>query len=97
MRFGSGIKNKILEAMSMGMVVIGTKVSFEGIECTPGHDCVLVEVDEHKMATAVEEIFQNQVAYTSMRENARDLAEKKYSWDSIRKAYGLIYENRFSN
>jgi glycosyltransferase involved in cell wall biosynthesis len=45
----------------------------------------------------VEEIFQNQVAYTSMRENARDLAEKKYSWDSIRKAYGLIYENRFSN
>ncbi|MDX8120279.1 glycosyltransferase [Janthinobacterium sp. GMG2] len=97
LRFGSGIKNKILEAMSMGMVVIGTKVSFEGIGCTPGHDCVQVEVDEFKMAKAVEEIFQNQVAYTSMRKNARDLAEKKYSWDSIRKAYGLIYENRFSN
>ncbi|KAB0327130.1 glycosyltransferase [Janthinobacterium sp. PLB04] len=97
LRFGSGIKNKILEAMSMGMVVIGTKVSFEGIECTPGHDCVLVEVDETQMAKAVEEIFQNQMAYASMRENARDLAEKKYSWDSIRKAYGLIYENRFSN
>ena len=30
--FGSGIKNKVLEALSAGMLVVGTDVAFDGIE-----------------------------------------------------------------
>jgi glycosyltransferase involved in cell wall biosynthesis len=91
LRFGSGIKNKVLEAMSMGLTVIGTPVSFEGIECQDGRDCIVAQTDAEDLAKRITEAVQNPALLTSIGTAARQLIEKKYSWDSIRKAYGQVY------
>jgi glycosyltransferase involved in cell wall biosynthesis len=91
LRFGSGIKNKVLEAMSMGLTVIGTPVSFEGIECQDGRDCIVAQADADDLAKRIMEVVKNPELLSSIGAAARQLIEKKYSWDSIRKAYGQVY------
>jgi glycosyltransferase involved in cell wall biosynthesis len=96
LRFGSGIKNKILEAMAMQKVVIGTEISFDGIDCTSGRDCLLVSIDPEKIVFEIESVLGNPAIYANLGGLARRLVEDKYAWDSIRKRYGELYENSIS-
>lgn len=91
LRFGSGIKNKVLEAMSMGLTVIGTPVSFEGIECQDGVNCIVAQADADDLAKRIAQVVRNPGLLSCLGTAARQLIEKKYSWDSIRKAYGQVY------
>jgi glycosyltransferase involved in cell wall biosynthesis len=94
LRFGSGIKNKILEAMSMSKSVIGTQISFDGIRCDE-NSCFLVEYDKNKFANKIIELLLNPKQNVGI--NARELIEKEYSWKHIQNKYGEVYENRISN
>jgi glycosyltransferase involved in cell wall biosynthesis len=91
LRFGSGIKNKVLEAMAMSRVVIGTPVSFEGIECRDGEDCIVVAPDPEQFADSIVQALKDTELQKNISRRARVLVEEKYSWDSIRRAYGDIY------
>jgi glycosyltransferase involved in cell wall biosynthesis len=93
LRMGSGIKNKVLEAMSLQMVVLGTKLSFEGIECVAGRDCLQISSDPKAFAEQIEVVLLNPDEFRPLALRARSLIEEKYSWDSIRNAYGRLYEN----
>ncbi|MFA9438484.1 glycosyltransferase [Uliginosibacterium sp. sgz301328] len=93
LRFGSGIKNKVLEAMAMGQVVVGTPVSFEGIACKSGKHCISTTTTPDDFAAALTEVLRDRAAFEPMGAQARALVEQEYSWDSIRKAYGKLYES----
>lgn len=97
LRIGSGIKNKVLEAMSLSMVVLGTKLSFEGIDCVAGRDCLEISPNPKSIAQQIEAVLLNPRDYRPMALRARALIQEKYSWDSIRKAYGRLYENSVGN
>ncbi|WP_069472607.1 glycosyltransferase family 4 protein [Candidatus Marithrix sp. Canyon 246] len=91
LRFGSGIKNKILEALSMGKIVVGSKVSFEGIEVQHGNNCFLANIDSgKKFATSIVHIMLNNID-NNIQYNAHELVKMKYSWEAIRKLYGKLY------
>lgn len=92
LRFGSGIKNKVLEAMSMSKVVIGTPISFEGIEIEDGRNCIVVESNPAKMAAKVVEVLSDQKRCEHIQRAARKLIEKSYSWSGITKRYAELYE-----
>ena len=94
LRFGSGIKNKVLEAMAMEKVVIGTDISFEGIN---GKENVYIKasLDPKDFANKIIEVLKNKPL--EIEKNARRLIEENYSWDFIRKKYGEVYENCISN
>lgn len=93
LRFGSGIKNKVLEAMAMEKIVIGTPISFEGIKGTSAY--VVAENDANDFAKKIVEILKNKPG--EIQKNARKLIEEKYSWDFVRKKYGEVYESSISN
>jgi len=87
LRFGSGIKNKVLEAMAMEKVVIGTDISFEGID---GENVYIKSSKNPKdFANKIIEVLKNKPV--EIEKNARKLIEEKYSWDFIRKKYGEVY------
>lgn len=94
LRFGSGIKNKVLEAMAMSKIVIGTGVSFDGIK---GLLNSYIEVSGNKKEIAERLIDLLNNPSTDVQKNARQLIEKNYSWKYIQKIYGEAYENRISN
>jgi glycosyltransferase involved in cell wall biosynthesis len=97
LRFGSGIKNKVLEAMAMGKVVVGTPVSFEGIACQDGRDCIVADTSPESLADKITQGLHDHVLRTQMGAQARRLIEQQYSWDSVRRTYGKIYADSASH
>jgi len=93
LRFGSGIKNKVLEAMAMEKVVIGSDISFEGIE---GKENIYIKADINPKDFAEKIVYCLKNKPENMGKNARKLIEEKYSWDFIRKKYGEIYEKHLN-
>lgn len=88
---GGGIKNKVLEAMSMELPVVGTSIAFEGIKGINKEHFIQVDnIDE-----AVEEIrflFSNNQKMHLIGQRARDLVVKDYSWNEKAKEYEFLWK-----
>lgn len=82
MRFGTGIQNKILEAMALGKPVVTTPVGAEGIDGESGDHFVVAE-EPSAFADAVSALLDSPERRTEVGASARDLVEKQYSWDSV--------------
>jgi glycosyltransferase involved in cell wall biosynthesis len=88
LRYGSGVKNKILAAMAMGKPVVATPVSLEGIEVRGDHD-VLIADSPGEFAAKVSKLLADEVFAKKLGENGCRLVRDKYSW----KAKAQLLEN----
>jgi glycosyltransferase involved in cell wall biosynthesis len=79
MRLGSGIKNKILQAWSMGRPVVATPESLGGLNAKDGFN-ILVRSDSNAFAEAVIELILDPRRSTLLGAEGRDTAEREYSW-----------------
>lgn len=82
LRFGSGVKNKILEAMALGAPIVATPPSLTGTPLEPGRHLLLAE-GSHELAQAVIRLLQDQGMCRSLSEAARAEVEARYSWESV--------------
>lgn len=96
LRMGSGIKNKILEAMSIGIPIVATSLSVEGIEVVPGEHIIIANKPE-EFAKNIIVLINDKKLRLSLRENARRLIEEKYNWEKVADEYGKIYEDIIEN
>ena len=97
LRYGSGIKNKVLEAMAMSKIVIGTDVSFDAIDVEDQKSCIKISHEAKEITNVITKILKNIDEYKNIEIDARKIIEKKYSWDGISLQYGEVYENSISN
>jgi glycosyltransferase involved in cell wall biosynthesis len=81
LRYGSGMKNKILAAMAMGRAVVATPVSMEGIEARDGYHLV-VAATPTEFAKEVVRLLENPDEARALGENGRRLVLERYSWAS---------------
>ncbi|WP_434655846.1 glycosyltransferase family 4 protein [Thermoanaerobacterium thermosaccharolyticum] len=88
---GGGIKNKILEAMSVGLPVVGTRYCFEGIEGNNGKHYIIVD-DISSAASNIVKLIREEKIKNYLSFNARNLIEKKYSWKFRAEQYNNIWE-----
>lgn len=93
---GGGIKNKVLEAMSMGLPVIGTRVAFEGIDGLPGKHFICVDNIEDAVAK-IERLLQDDMALRTIGRAARALVEAKYSWAAKAAEYESFWQATIDN
>lgn len=82
LRFGTGIKNKVLEAAAMGKAMVATPVSVEGMAFEEGRD-LLVAADAETMAKGVCDLLGDPDRRTSLASAARRVVEEKYSWPAM--------------
>jgi len=96
LRFGAGVRNKILEAMAMGKAVVSTTLGCEGLEVVPG---VHLEVADKPsdFAGAVIELLQKPEKRTRIGYNGRGLIKEKYDWKIIGERLRSDVENIFAN
>jgi polysaccharide biosynthesis protein PslH len=78
---GSGVRVKILNAMSMGLPVVSTSVGAEGIEAVPDEHLLIADNPEDFAAAVVRVLSDTDLA-TRLGRNARQLACQKYSWET---------------
>jgi glycosyltransferase involved in cell wall biosynthesis len=89
LRFGAGIKNKVLEALALGCPVVATPLSADGIAVRDGHDIVLAGHDE--FAQQVVMMLNNTALRASLSANGRALIEARYQWSQVADAYERLY------
>jgi len=80
MRSGSGILNKILEAMASGAPVVATSYAIGGLEAIEGEH-LLVADDTREIAEHVINLFLDPKLRRYLARNARRLVEEKYTWE----------------
>ncbi len=83
LRFGAGIKGKILEAWSYGTPVLGTSIAFEGMSFSPGLDS-----EDFWISEAVK-IYKQENQWNSASEQARQDA-RKFSFPKHRQVWQEI-------
>lgn len=79
LRYGAGIKNKVLAAMAMGKPIVATPVSLEGIEVRPGVE-VLVADGAQDFAKQIASLLADKKLTHCLGKNGHKLVKEKYSW-----------------
>jgi len=82
LKSGSGIRLKILEAMSAGKAVVSTSIGAQGIDCTDGYDIAIAD-GATAFAQQIIALSSNNQALNAMQENARKTILEKYSNASV--------------
>lgn len=80
MRVGAGIKNKVLQALAMGVPVVGTQRGFEGINVTPGVHCIVGDTPD-AFAAGVVKTLEKHSDIKAMVEKGQDLVRQQYTWN----------------
>ena len=91
LRFGSGMRVKILDALAWGMPMVSTTVGCEGIAVTPERDILIADRPED-FARQVLRVLQDQELANALAANGRRLAEEQYDWRRLYRRWDRIYE-----
>lgn len=86
MTFGSGIKTKNLEAMSMGLPVVTTTIGAENIDAINGKDWI-VEDTSDRFANCVTELLLNDKKRFVIGKNGSDFIRDNFTWDVTKEKF----------
>jgi polysaccharide biosynthesis protein PslH len=89
---GTGIKNKVLEAMSMGKAVVTTTLGAQGISVRSGEHLLIADTPKEFAKKTVSLLTDRQLRAT-IGANARKLIEEQYSWEITTKALNELLVN----
>jgi glycosyltransferase involved in cell wall biosynthesis len=81
---GSGIRIKILEAMSIGKAVIATSIAAEGIMYEDRKNIIIADTPQ-EFVQAIKELTQNKDLLNTISQNAYTLIHTKYNLNAIAK------------
>jgi len=80
-RLGAGIRGKILEAWAMGKAVIASPLACAGLKAQHGKEIWVAESTE-TFAEGIIKLLYDPTLRRQIGQNARQLAETKYGWDT---------------
>jgi len=91
LRFGSGIRNKILEAWAMARPVVSTSLGAEGLAVQHGENIILAD-DPSQFAQAVLNLLDDRQQRMRLAQAGRQLVEDKYAWSKVSEEMNAVYE-----
>lgn len=80
LRFGAGIKGKVIQSLAHGVPVVASTIALEGIGLTPGENCLKADTPE-EIGDAVLYLFRNPEYWSMIRESGLKFVLDKFSWD----------------
>ena len=81
LRFGTGVKNKLLAALAMKKAVVATTVTIEGLEVVDGRD-LLVADEPADFAAKVLQLIENPEYGQRLAASGCAFVRERYSWES---------------
>lgn len=80
LRFGAGIKGKLIQSLSFGVPSVATSVAAEGIGLTSGREAIVAD-NADEFASAVVELYGDPKKWGELQNAGFDFVEKNYSWN----------------
>jgi len=90
LRLGAGIKNKVLEALAMGVPVVATPLSCDGIPVVAGEHVLFGETDE-ELVSGVLHLIEDGQQRQALRQAGRQLIEEHFTWQRVASQYEALY------
>jgi glycosyltransferase involved in cell wall biosynthesis len=82
LRFGSGMKGKIVEAMAYGVPVVTTSIGAEGLFLRDGVDAMVADTAD-EFAQKVVSVYQDAQLWGTLSQNGRARAKAEWSPDAV--------------
>ena len=81
LRFGAGLKGKVVTALAHGLPCVATSIAIEGMALQDGRN-VLVADGVTDIVGAVRTLFQDDERWRSLRREGLDFVSSAYSWEA---------------
>jgi GT2 family glycosyltransferase/glycosyltransferase involved in cell wall biosynthesis/SAM-dependent methyltransferase len=90
LRYGAGVKGKIVEALRMGLPVVTTSVGAEGIGMEPGYHAVIAE-DASTLADGVLELLKDAERCAALSKAGAELVKSRFSRIAARHTLDKVF------
>ena len=81
MRIGSGLQNKLLEAMAMQLPCVTTTIANDSLQAENGKE-ILIGNDAQTIAQHIVTLLQNQEISATMAQDGNNYVRRNFDWDS---------------
>jgi len=92
LRIGTGVKNKVLEALSMSKALVTTPIGIEGIPAAPGKELLAASTPQ-EFAGAVIRLLENKEYRDTMGRQARKFVEQNFIWETLAARMNTVYRS----
>ncbi|NKE47099.1 methyltransferase domain-containing protein [Roseomonas frigidaquae] len=93
LRYGAGVKGKVVQALQNGVPVVTTAVGAEGIDLVAGQDA-LVEDSPAGLAAAALALFRDADRCAALSEAGAALVRRRFSRSAGRRAAATVFDTR---
>jgi glycosyltransferase involved in cell wall biosynthesis len=90
LRYGSGVKGKVLLSMGYGVPVVGTSIAAEGIPAMTGRE-ILIADNAVSFADALNEVYRDEMLWNKLAQNGKKVVENYFSRDVARSALTRLF------
>lgn len=91
LRFGSGMKVKVVSAMGYGIPVVTTSIGVEGLDVANGEQVAWSD-QLSAMAALIDRLLVDREAWLRMRDAARALVRSRYTWARVLQDLDAVLE-----
>jgi O-antigen biosynthesis protein len=84
LRYGAGIKGKILTSMSYGVPVVATSIASEGMQLQHQVEVTIADT-AYEFSEMVVKLYNNQSLWEELSNNSLDFVKNRYSFDAAQK------------
>ena len=90
LRYGAGVKGKVISALSCGVPVVCTSIACEGTGMVPGED-VIVSNDPEEFVSSILRLFKDDEAWARLSDRGLRFVGENYSRSAAReRVAGMI-------
>lgn len=89
LRYGAGLKNKVLEALAMGIPVVATPLSVDGINVANGESAIVAPIE--RIADETVRLLMEETLREVLAQKGRELIETRYTWERTADSYERLY------
>jgi glycosyltransferase involved in cell wall biosynthesis len=91
MQIGTGLQNKLLEAMAMGLPCITTSLANKALMAQKDQD-ILIANTKQEMAESIFTLLENKNIYSTLSINGKQYVRNNFSWEFSTNKLSLIFQ-----
>jgi polysaccharide biosynthesis protein PslH len=92
MQIGTGLQNKLLEAMAMGLPCITTQLANNALDAKPGEE-ILIGNTPQEIVEQIDLLLTDKNLYQKLAANGRKMVVEKYDWKSATEILNNLFKN----
>ena len=92
LRYGAGVKGKVLLSMGYGVPVVASSIAAEGIPVVNGRDMLIADTPED-FSEAIVELYHDEALWSQMSENGLKIIDQQFSFATARRDLRNLFDS----